>query len=68
MEFNWTKGKSTRYLVDVHRWGVSDKFYFHYLREAKALFKKLLADEHPTDTTIIIYDVVNDVHKEFIRL
>lgn len=40
MNFDYTKGKRVGYTVSVYNWNGGDRYYFHYLKEAKAFFDK----------------------------
>lgn len=65
MRFDYTKGQKARYIVSVY-WGdmiVEDHYYFHYYKEAEAMFDKLKSDAKE-GTHISLYDMVKDIRKK----
>lgn len=67
MHFDRTNGKEERYIVNLYSWDVEDHYYYHSYREAKNLFDKIKNEKHKEGTAISIYDIKNDVRKEFIK-
>lgn len=65
MRFDYTKGKSARYLVSLHGWDVVDRYYFHYFKEAKDLFEQVKANQLKEGHKVSIYDLKTDELKAF---
>ena len=68
MKFDFTHGKSAKYLVSVHRWDISDQYYVHSMKDAKEIFENLKVKNQPSDTTISIYDLIRDIRKDYVRV
>lgn len=70
MKFDRTKGKKARYLVSVYGWNVEDRYYYHYYREAKALFNEIKGKRTTSGNgnVVSVYDIEKDVRKDFARL
>lgn len=68
MRFDYTNGLPKRYIVSVYNWNVEDHYYFHYLKDAKALFDKIVHGNPETGTIISLNDLVQDKRKEFVTI
>lgn len=68
MRFDYTKGQEARYMTSVYGVNVEDHYYYHIYKEAKAAFDRLKGLEHEPGTSISVYDLKNDVKKEFARV
>lgn len=68
MNFDYTKGKSPRYMVFVYRGFVNDRYYVHTYNEAKKLFNELKEQEAGRDSSVSIYDFEKDIRKEFAKV
>lgn len=66
MRFDHTRGKTAKYVVNLYAWNVEDHSYFHYYKEAKALFDRL-KKKQDNGTTLSIYDLQKDERKAFAR-
>ena len=66
MRFDMTQGKSPRYMVSVYGWDIEDKYYFHYLADAKALIEKL-RKKLRKGTALSLWDMDKDVRKMFAK-
>ena len=67
MRFNYTHGKEAKYQVSIHRWNVSDFYYFSNYRDAKKCFNEW-ADGEEEGTSLSLWDMGKDVRKEYVRL
>lgn len=67
MKFDYTKGQTAKYMVNIYRWNTDDQYYVHYYREAKQLLEWAKKKE-AEGTTISIYDIKNDIRKEYARI
>lgn len=67
MRFDYAKGQPAKYIVNVYRWNSSDQYYVHYYREAKHLLESLKKQE-AEGTTISVYDLKNDIRKDYARI
>ena len=68
MTFNYTKGKEANYVVLVYYdHNENDRYYTNTLKEAKNLYAKLLLND-VQGRAISIYDLKNDIRKEYINL
>ena len=67
MRFDYTHGKEPRYMVSVHREMTSDHMYHHYYQNALEMYEQAKLKEDK-GTAISIYDLKNDVRKEFVKL
>lgn len=68
MNFDYTKGKSPRYMVFVYRGFTNDRYFVHDYSTAKKLFDELKAQEAGSDSVVSIYDVEKDIRKEFAKV
>lgn len=64
MKIDRTGGKEPRYMVSIYRWNVSDYFYYHTYKEAKAFYDKVKDTEQGI---ISLYDIKKDIRKEYTR-
>ena len=67
MKFDYTKGKTARYMVSAYRWNGSDQYYLHYYKEAKQIFE-LMKTHESEDTIITIYDMKTDTCKDYRKI
>ena len=74
--FDYTNGSESKYLVNIHRWNVSDQCYFSNYYEAKKFYEKTCRDLKEMaekyffpegTTTINLWDIVRDIRKEYTR-
>ena len=67
MKFDFTKGKSAKYMVSIYMPdGCHDQLYYHYYREAKTKLDKLSTCGHYERGTVIsLYDIKNDIRKDY---
>lgn len=57
-----------KYGVTVYGWNINDIYYFENHRKAKKFFGSIIGSRKWDKGTIIsIYDLVNDVKKDWIR-
>ena len=68
MRFDYTKGKSKKYVVTAYAWNVQDHYYFHYLKDAKEMLEKLKSHQWEKGTILSITDMIKDQRKAFVRL
>lgn len=68
MRFDYTKGKEAKYLVGIHGENFGDQYYFHYYKEAKAMFDKMKENHRGSGVALNLYDMTNDVRKAFLKL
>ena len=64
MRFNYTKGQYANYMVSIHREIGEDFYYFHYFKEAKQFFDRQKESEGK-GTSISLWDMKNDIRKDF---
>ena len=67
MKFDYTKGKSAKYMVSLYGWNVQDRYYFHYMKEAKDTFEQIKANHLKAGLIASIYDLKTDERKAFAR-
>lgn len=70
MRFDFTKGKTLKYMVSLYMPdGCNDHMYFHYYKEAKDKLMKLSRSGfYEKGTSFSLYDIVKDIRKEYIRI
>lgn len=67
MRFDYTKGKDARYMVSIYGETIEDKYYYHYHKEAKAMFEQMKKHGFEKGTALSIYDIKQDIRKAFIK-
>lgn len=67
MKFNFTNGKTAKYMVSVYKWNQQDCYYYHFFKDAMKKFESLKSLPFEKDTVVSIYDVKNDIRKAFVR-
>ena len=70
MKFDFTKGKTAKYLVSIYMpCGCNDQLYYHYYKEAKEKFKTLCNCGHyDAGTRFGLYDMTKDVRKDYAKI
>ena len=68
MRFDYTQGKKAKYIVSVHSWNVSDHYYCNCYKQAKELFDKLRENKEFKGRTVSVYDLKNDIQKNFAKI
>lgn len=70
MTFDFTKGKTAKYLVTIHMPdGCNDKLYYHYLKDAECEVRTLTCSGYyEKGTRFSLYDMVNDVRKIYKKI
>ena len=63
MIFDFTNGKTAKYIVSAYQGFTEDHWYYHYYRDAKATFNRL--KDSCKWETVNCYDMVKDVRKNF---
>lgn len=67
MNFNYTHGNKTKYIVSLYGWNVEDHYYCDTYKGAKRIFDSIKGKKHESGTTLTIADAVKYVRKEFIK-
>lgn len=67
MKFDYTNGDYAKYMVSVYRWNGEDFYYFHSFKEAREYFDRM-KDKQEAGTTISLWDIKNDIRKDYVRL
>ena len=67
MRFDYTQGRPAKYLVSVYAFNVHDLYFYADYKAAKAGFNELGKTPHDRGTVLSLYDLKNDVRKEFTR-
>lgn len=74
--FDYTNGLEAEYMVNIHRWNVSDQCYFSNYYEAKKFYERICRDLKEMaekyflledTTTINLWDIAEDVCKEQVQ-
>ena len=52
MRFDYTKGKTTKYVVTINAWNVSDKYFFSDLNDATRLYNEIINGTHDAGTRV----------------
>lgn len=64
MKFDYTHGKTAKYMVSVHGWNVSDQYYYADYRSAKEMFRRIVGRQQ-NGISVSLWDMVKDFRKEF---
>lgn len=65
MRFDFTSGKEARYIISVYSWNIEDHIYYHYYKEAKWYFDRLVEKGFEDGVVVSLYDLKNDKRKCF---
>lgn len=67
MKFDYTKGETAKYIVNVYYpvWS-DDHYYYHSYKDSMEKFNQL--KENRTDVRISVYDLKNDIRKAYAKL
>ena len=66
MKFNYTHGKTARYIVSLYKFNCNDKYYCHYYTDAERIFNSIISREK--DGTCSIYDLRTNALKRHMNL
>ena len=65
MKFDFTKGKSPKYMVSIYGELIEDKIIYHYYRDAMSKFASIVAQGQPQGVAVSVYDMTKDVRKAY---
>jgi NifB/MoaA-like Fe-S oxidoreductase len=66
MKFDYTHGKTAKYMVSVHGWNVNDQYYYGDYKSAKEMFSRMV-DRRLDGVSVSLWDMVKDIRKEFAK-
>lgn len=61
MRFDYTNGKTAKYILSIYSDVIADHYYYADLASARKLFNKLTSAELPRGTSVHIYNLKKDV-------